>query len=309
MKKTKTSWTALSPGDVVDIVAPASGTTEDKLEAGVEWIRSLGLIPRVPKALIQTDLFFAAPLKEQWKHLRTALMSDSRAIWCLRGGYGSMRLVPHLEKMARPIKPKLLIGFSDITALHLYVNQRWNWPSLHGRTISQLRRDWNSLSEEICYKEILLGQKEEMTFDHLIPLNTAARKKKVLQARVVGGNFRIVQSSLGTPWEIRTKGKIVFLEDVSERGYSIDRMFEQLYQAKLLSQGPEALILGDFTEGLEKNGVDLVPTALERFAQRVKFPVFKGLPCGHGTSNYPLPFNTPATLSMGTTGRLTFRMM
>lgn len=299
-------WPGLNPGDSIDIIAPASGTTEDKLETGMNWIRSLGLNPRIPAGLIQTDLFFAAPLKVQLQQLQNALYSDSKAIWCLRGGYGSMRLIPLLEKIKPPKTPKLLIGFSDITALHLYFNQKWKWPTLHGRTISQLKNQWSSPEEENLYQEVLLGQRNEVFFDQLVPLNSAASKKSSIEASIIGGNFRLVQSSLGTSWSIKTKDRILFLEDVSERGYSIDRMFEQLHQAGLFDQRIKALVLGDFTEGFEKNGVDLVPAAIERFAQRAKFPVLRGLPCGHGKElNYPLPFNTPAKLITGTTGTLT----
>jgi muramoyltetrapeptide carboxypeptidase len=299
-------WQGLKPGDSIEIIAPASGTTEDKLETGLNWIRSLGLHPRVPERLIQTELFFAAPLKQQLDQLKSALHSDAKAIWCLRGGYGSMRLIPLLEKISPPKEPKLLIGFSDITALHLYLNQKWRWPTLHGRTISQLKTQWSSSDEEQIYRDLLLGHKKEICFNQLEPLNSAALKKKIIQAPITGGNFRIVQSSLGTKWSIKTKDRIVFLEDVSERGYSVDRMFEQLYQARIFDQNVKALILGDFTDGLEKNGQDLVPQAIERFAQRVKFPVLRGLPCGHGKElNYPLPFYTPAVLKTGVTASLT----
>jgi muramoyltetrapeptide carboxypeptidase len=110
---------------------------------------------------------------------------------------------------------------------------------------------------------------------------------------------------LGTPWQIKAQGKILFLEDVSERGYSVDRMLEQMIQSGHLRDDPAAIIFGSFTEGLEKNGTDLVPKALERFAQRVDYPVLAGLPCGHGPyENYPLPFNTPAALLTGEENKL-----
>lgn len=99
---------------------------------------------------------------------------------------------------------------------------------------------------------------------------------------------------------------MLFIEDVSERGYSVDRMLEQLYQANIVNQDLKALLIGDFTEGLEKNGQDLVPEALRRFAQRVPYPVLSGLPCGHGKNrNAPLPFNTPSMLELGPVAKLT----
>ena len=216
-----------------------------------------------------------------------------------------MRLIPLLEKLTPPKTAKLLIGFSDITSLHLYLNQKWNWPSLHGRTISQLSPDWKENAESKILIDLLFGRIPEVEFNNLKPLNQAAKKSITIKSSVIGGNLRLIQSSLGTSWEVNPKGRILFLEDVSERGYSVDRMLEQLYQANILNQGLDALIFGDFTEGLEKNGDDLVPLALKRFADRVDYPVLFGMPCGHAQGvNSPLPMNTPATLSLGESPRL-----
>ena len=132
---------------------------------------------------------------------------------------------------------------------------------------------------------------------------------KTLEGTILGGNLRIIQSSLGTSWEIKPKGKIVFIEDVSERGYSVDRMLEQLHQAKILDKDIKALLVGDFTEGLEKNGQNLISSALKRFADRVDYPVVSGLPCGHAkNSNAPLPFNTHAKLILGKLCQLTCKV-
>lgn len=296
-------WQYLKAGDSVDIIAPASHSPDLKLSEGLGWLTSLGLIPRVPHDLIDPDIFFASSLKQQLAHFKEALYSDSKAIWCLRGGYGSMRLIPYLEKMKPPKKAKLLIGFSDITSLHLYLNQKWKWPTLHGRTISQLGINHHSQDREELI-EILFGRKKKKSFDQLKPLNPYAEKERTIKGKLVGGNLRILQSSLGTDWELEAKGKIVFVEDVSERGYSVDRMFEQLHQAKILHKGVKALIFGDFTAGDEKNGENHIHYAFQRFAQRVNYPVLMGLPCGHGEENFALPFNTKCELILGSNSHL-----
>lgn len=309
MKNQVNPWEILLPGDVVDIIAPASAATVDKTEAGIKWLKQQGLVPRFSERMIDTDVFFAAPLHEQWEQLEKALYSDSKVIWCLRGGYGSMRLIPLLEKIKIPPQPKLLIGFSDITALHLYFNQKWNWPTLHGRTISQLHPDWEMNEEQAQLVDLLFGKREEIVFNNLVAMNEAAKVQQEIKAPVVGGNLRILQSSLGTPWEVDTKDKILFIEDVAERGYSVDRMLEQLYQANITNLNLKALLIGDFTEGFEKNGKDLVQVALKRFAERVNYPVISGLPCGHAkNSNAPLPFNTDSTLFLGPAPRLVCRV-
>jgi muramoyltetrapeptide carboxypeptidase len=306
MTQNNLRWRSLRPNDTVDIVAPASGSSLDKLDQGLAWLQELSLRPRYPEKLINTDLFFAAPIEEQWESFKSALYSEAKVIWCLRGGYGSMRLIPLLEKLTPPIHPKLLIGFSDITALHLFFNQKWNWPTLHGRTISQLSPDGPKSDEHLQLIDLLFGNIQEVQFSNLIPLNQAARKPQLIQSTVIGGNLRLLQSSLGTSWELKPQGKILFIEDVSERGYSVDRMLEQLFQANIIHQDLDALIIGDFTEGLEKNGDNLVPHALQRFAERVNYPVLMGMPCGHGKEiNAPLPFQTRATLEIGMHYRLT----
>lgn len=302
----KSSWSYLKPGDIVDIIAPASHSPTHRLEDGIRWVESVGLLPRVPYDIIKTDLFFAAPLEVQLEHIKNAIYGDSRAIWCLRGGYGSMRLVPHLLKLKPPKKPKLFIGFSDITSLHLFFTQQWKWPVIHGRTISQMNPELSGTPDRKFLKDMIFGKKKKIIFRNLTPLNDSAKSKHQLEGIITGGNLRILQSSLKTSWELKAKGKILFIEDVAERGYSVDRMLEQMFQAKIIDKNLKALVFGDFTEGLEKDGRDLTQDALQRFAERVNYPVLKGLPAGHGHElNYPVPFNTDCTLNLGRSCRLT----
>lgn len=293
-------WDFLKPGDIVDVIAPASHCPPENLLQGCQWLESLGLIPRVPPEIIVGDVFFASPLEVQLKHLKDALYSDSKAIWCVRGGYGSMRLIPYLKKLRPPSKPKLFMGFSDITSLHIFFNQRWKWPTLHSRNVSQMHLDKMHTEDRNLTQKLIMGEASNVCeFKNLKPLNAYAARDAKIRGHIVGGNLRIVQSSLGTNWQIHAKNKIVFLEDVGERGYSVHRMLEQMIQAKLFDKSLKALVFGDFTESEEKNGKNLIPDALKRIAQMVPYPVLQGLPCGHGETNYPLPFNTSSELILG----------
>lgn len=297
---TKLHWKYLEKNDIVDIIAPASHSPLDRMLDGVRWVEQLGLVPNVPKDIVRSDIFFAAPLETQLKHLKEAIYSESKAIWCLRGGYGSMRLIPHLLKMKPPKTPKLFVGFSDITSLHLFFNQQWKWPTIHGRTLSQLSPELKNTADRKFLKDVIFGDQTEKVFKSLKPLNDEARKTKTIKGSITGGNLRILQSSLGTDWELEAKGKILFIEDVAERGYSIDRMLEQMIQAKIIHKGLKAVVFGDFTEGKERDGKDHTHEALKRFAAKVNYPVLKGLPAGHGKKiNYPIPFHTPAVLKLG----------
>jgi muramoyltetrapeptide carboxypeptidase len=298
-------WQYLKPGDIVDVIAPASHAPLEKLSAATEWLHSLGLKTRLLEGMISPDAFFAAPLEIQFNQMKEALLSDSKAIWCLRGGYGSMRLIPLLKKMKAPKHSKLFVGFSDITSLHLFLNQEWNWPTLHGRTLSQLSLEKSQTPDRRELKDLIFGEKTSVVFKKLKPLNEMAMLENEITGKIAGGNLSLLQASIGTSWELKAQGKILFIEDVSERGYRIDRMLEQLLQARIIHKGLKAMVIGDFTDGKEKDGTDLTDVALTRFAQKVSYPVLKGLKCGHGSEyNYSLPFNTKSVLITGSKSQL-----
>lgn len=287
-------WPYLQDNNIISLIAPASSAPQDTFLKCLEFA-SQELNPSFHKNFNKPDLYFAQKKDFQVKDIISTLSDESPVMWSLRGGYGSMRLIPELMQIKKPKIPKCFIGFSDNTALHLFLNQKWNWPTLHGINFSGILGHQKEYQELL---KILRGELKEKTFK-LKALNNSAKKENTLSGVITGGNFRIVQSSLGTPWEIKTKGKILFLEDVGERAYSIDRMFEQLIQAKVINNDTKAIVLGNFVEGLEKDGRDLTPLTIKRWAQELKVPMFEGLPCGHGTPNFTLPFNTPTVIESG----------
>jgi muramoyltetrapeptide carboxypeptidase len=289
-------WSYLTSGDVIDLVAPASPSPLEGLNNGIRLIEENGFHARVPENLIKPDVFFASTLKNQLEQLKTAIYSDSKMLWSLRGGYGSMRLIPYMRKWKKPKQTKIFMGFSDVTALQLFLTQEWGWPVLHGRNISAMNLDKSSKDRNEVL-DILTGKKDELVFKGLKPMNELAKKMKSIKAPLTGGNLKLLQTSIKTTWELDARGKILFMEDVGERGYAIDRMLEQLWQAGIINKGPKALVLGDFIEGEEKDGRDLTGVALQRFADRAPYPVYRGIKCGHGDVNFSLPFNTSATLS------------
>lgn len=290
-------WNPLQIGDTVEVIAPAWRCSPEELNTAIKKLESWGLVPRVP-----SDLFgkpshpFAQTDEIRLQHLKQALYSsESKVIWCVRGGYGSLRLLPQLNRMKRPSRCKLLIGLSDITSLHLLLNQKWKWPTLHGPLLDRFGRQNNTDS---ALKKILFGRTQEVHFSSLQPMNQAARKAQTLKGPIVGGNLTTLVSSLATPWQIRTRGQILFFEEVGERGYRVDRMLTQLEQAQLLA-GVKAIIFGQFRGGEEKNGRELWRQVKRDFAEKMPFPVLRGLPSGHGVIQKPLPLGVSATLSLG----------
>ncbi len=290
-------WEPLKQADIVDIIAPGCGCLEPDIEKALAYIKSLGLIPRIDSKLVDTSyIFFSNSDEFRFNNLKEALYArDSKMIWCLMGGYGSMRLIPYLELLPKPPKVKLFMGFSDITALHLYFNQRWDWPTVHGPMPkhlgnNQLDHETMERVKEIIFGEVR-GQGSEVVDLGLTPINEAAKNLKKLEGKLIGGNLSVIQLSIGTPWQINAKDKNIILEDIGERGYSVNRMLEHLWQAKIFDDA-RSIIFGTFTQDFEPDGVtSFIPQALAEFSKRIDIPVFKTNYFGHGEKNYPLVLN------------------
>lgn len=293
-------WKRLEPGDIVDVVAPASACKSHELQLGLKYLRSLGLRPRVPRDVLRpTPLNFSNSDERRFAHLKAALLAeDSRAVWCLRGGYGGLRLIPHLRKLRRPRHAKVLLGFSDVTSLHNFLNQEWNWPTLHSPVLTRMGSALARESEKREVAGFLFGRKRLQKFTGLKPLNAAARKKRVITAPVVGGNLAVLQSSLGTRNAFEGSGKIIFFEDINEKPYRIDRMLEQMLQAGVFERA-KAVALGQFSLDSAADARLLWTDVIPRFCANIQIPVVSGLRVGHGKSQHTLPFMTTARLELG----------
>jgi muramoyltetrapeptide carboxypeptidase len=178
--------------------------------------------------------------------------------------------------MPKPAVAKTLIGYSDITALHLFLSQHWGWKTIHGSGFADLlKSDKNPDNfDDFFEKSVFTVQ----------PLNTQASAYTTLTGIGTGGNLTLVQNSIGTGWQMQSAGKIVFLEDVNEQGYRIDRSLTHLKQAGLL-QDAQAVVFGEF---VACSGVEAV---LQRFANEHALPVFQTDQFGHGYTNLPIPYN------------------
>lgn len=292
------SWHALKPGDIIDVIAPGRGCTKKVLEELGTFISSLGYEPRIPEGLFGKDPFSSNTDEERFKHVKNALLApDSKAVWPVKGGYGTTRLIPRLMDVKAPKTPKLLMGFSDLTSLHFFLQSEWGWSSVHTKVLNQFNSKLMHEPSVAEIKDLLSGNKERWSYN-ITPLNDKARQEKTVKTTITGGNVKLTQVTLGTPWQIQPKGRIVFMEDVDERGYALDRIFTQFLQIGLLDNA-EALLLGDFTEGKEADGTTLVNQAIDRFIDHCPIPVFSIEGIGHDRVNHPLPLGTETTLEMG----------
>ncbi len=299
----------LQPGDLIDIIAPGSATEAIILENCVVALKSWGYQVRVAANILVPELFLSNSDEFRYKDLKKALLAqDSKAIWCLRGGYGSIRLLPLLNTLKKPKQQKLFIGISDVSSLHLFLNQQWNWPTLHGPLIDRVGLGLLSIENSDEMKAVITGRAEQTVFDNLIPLTSMASSFKKIEGPVIGGNLMVITSSLGTANQIRGEGKILFFEEMSERGYRIDRCLQQMKQAGVFKK-VKAVVLGDFIKCQEPNGTDLSLPTLIQFFQNLKLPAFSGVQSGHAPLQRPLFFNTKAQITKSVIDKSCFQMV
>lgn len=289
----------LAPGDTIDIIAPSSKCHPHVVEKFQQLLHSWGLLSLVPKEMFGDSLLYANSDEKRFEHLRNALLNpSSKAVWCLLGGFGATKLLPRLHSIQPPEVPKIFIGFSDITALHLYLQQAWGWSTLSGPSGYQISLHKISDGSIALLKHALFHPASSLSYQHLVPLNQSAKKAQILEAHITGGNLHLIQASLGTFWQIQTAGKILFMEECHERAYRIDRVLTQLDQAGLFRQ-VKAILFGDMLDAGEPDGRFLVEKVIQAFAEQCALPVLKIAHIGHGHLHYPLWLGHPAKLVLG----------
>lgn len=303
VKKKKLLLNPLSPGDLIDVVAPGFGCAREDLNRGVEFLENQGFRVRVSPLIFGDDLLHANNEKNRAQDLTQALKSkDSKAIWFLRGGYGSNRLLPYLRKLKSP--NKILIGISDITSIHSFAIENWEMPVFHGPLLDRIGK---GLVPSIVLDEtlkVLRGQKSSVDFDQLEPLNRKASVNKKSEGVIVGGNMKVIESHIGTQDNLSFKNRWVMFEEIGERAYRVDRMLFHFEQAGSF-QGCLGVIFGQFIQDLEPGGApSKTPELLKKWAQKQKFPVLSGLPCGHDEVQRILPLGVRVQIQLGNQPRM-----
>jgi muramoyltetrapeptide carboxypeptidase len=276
----------------IRVVAPASGIGLDQLLL----LKQLpGLNLSIPEEIVTSDIcYHASSDAHRFTQLCDALYDedDDTVIWTLRGGYGSARLLDKLQSCPLPSKEKTFIGFSDNTALHLFLTKTWHWRSIHGAGLSQLLLDTPDPENYRRIAALLDPSARASSYFNLTPMNHAARDAAGLTGWMQGGNLTLVENSIGTSWQIETDGAFLFLEEVGEKGYRIDRSLNHLRQAGLLKR-ISAVVFGECI-GPDHSGIRV---ALERFAAESSFPVYETDEFGHGRKNYPIYYTTEARIA------------
>ncbi len=289
----------------VAVLSPASAPMAERVESGMQALRALGYTPQPTEfVLARGPLFFAGSPQMRLDDLHGAFADEEiRAIFSSRGGYGSNYLLEGLDLDLLAANPKPLFGFSDLTALHLWLLDQIQMPAFHGPMISPdfSRADGvhlASLRAALAGQPYTLGAAEGLRVLH------TGQAKGVLY----GGCLSILTALLGTPWEPQTEGKLLFLEDVNAKPYQIDRMLWQLREAGKLD-GVPGMIFGEMLDCAQPGGsATLLEEVLLHFFEDFDGPIAIGLRSGHvSRQNVTLTFGVEAELNAekGTTLKLT----
>jgi muramoyltetrapeptide carboxypeptidase len=299
----------LAEGDVVGLVSPATYSADRYvLDAVVETLRAMGLRPKVGAHALDRFGYLAGDDAARAGDVN-AMFADPevKAVFAVRGGWGSARILPHLDWEVIRANPKLLVGYSDITALHMAFAARAGFPTLHGPVGASA---WTRFTWE-NFRAVAFEGRAPMLLrnppgdeDRLVQREgrTRAFRPGAARGRLLGGNLTVLSALVGTPWLPDFSGAILFLEDIEEAEYRIDRMLTQLSQAGVLGQCA-GVVFGQCTDCVAKSGAQAqgftLAQVLEQHLSGLGAPAFQGLAVGHVDDQFTLPCGVTAELDAG----------
>lgn len=295
----------LKAGDTIGLIAPGSYISKEELEESVNKIKSLGFNVVYLDSILDRSGYLAGDDKRRADELHTMFSrKDVNGIMCARGGYGCTRILPLLDYELIRNNPKVIIGFSDITALHYALYAKSGLTGFHGPV------GVSSFNEFSLYyfKKVLMNPEDNLILNNIgvTPGNETGNEPVIIrsgrvQGELAGGNLAVVTSLIGTPYDINTDGKILFFEETGEEPYRIDRMFTQLHEAGKFEKAA-GIMLGVFVkcESKEVNpSFEYSFTLMEVLNNRLfnlGIPVVYGLSFGHIKNKFTIPFGIKAEL-------------
>lgn len=292
----------LKPGDIIGITCPAGYINREEVLPSLRIMERWEFNIRIGNTVGMRDYSFGGTDADRAKDLQAMLNDPNiKAIMCGRGGYGTARILDQLDFSRFQRHPKWIIGFSDITALHCHVNRHFGIATLHSKMCNSFPDDFNKAEPVVqdtimSIYQALTGKKMQYTAPP-----DANNRKGTARGVLIGGNLSVIQSISGTDSEIDTNGKILFLEEVGEYLYNIDRMFNTLQRSHKLDN-LAGLIIGGFNkikpddpgEEFGRTVYDIVMEKVKNF----KYPVCFNFPSGHQKNNYALKCGMMHTLTV-----------
>lgn len=288
----------LLAGDHVAIVAPASNLKRDYLANGIAELERLGFRVKHRSDILDKARYTAGSDQRRAEELMEAFADpEVKAVWAARGGYGVMRILNLLDENLLRANPKIFIGYSDMTALHLYLYQRFGWVSFHGPMAA---KDLAGGTEHYDRETLLAAISEAKPMGEIRSARTEILHRgsgQPVSGRLLGGCLSLIAAMMGTPDELDTRGAILFLEDTGTRPYAIDRMLQQLRLAGKFDE-VRGIVFGEMLDCVQhaEQGYSIQDVLAECTAD-LKVPVIFGLPSGHSPiGNLTLPLGVMATL-------------
>ena len=288
----KTRPNRLQPGDTVGLVTLSSALKMEQLQVKIDFVESLGLRYKLGKTIGVPEGMLSGTDEERVQDLHDFMADpDIKAIFCVRGGYGIGRLVDKIDYPLLEWNPKIILGFSDVTVLHIVANEYSNLVTFHGPMLSEREKPLDELSAKMFQQ---LFQPIEVQYSEKIsPLTTITGGW--VRGELTGGNLNRIVSTLGTTFEIDVTGKIVIFEDVSESIERIDNMMNQLRLSKKLERAA-GFVIGSFTQLGEGETYEDVLKVMEHYLAPYNKPVVAGFAIGHCAPNILVPIGVDAIL-------------
>ena len=287
---------ALHPGDTVGIIAPASSFDREAFQAGCRELERMGYRPFYFESIFERDLYFAGSAERRAQELHEMFgRQEVSAILCARGGYGANYLLPHLDLDLIRRHPKIFAGYSDVTSLLTYVSDTAGLVTFHAPMVAKDFAHPNGIDST--------SWNAALTNNALWTIRGESGMSGLADGEaegpLYGGCLSILVASLGTPYEIRTEGTILFLEDVATKPYQVDRMLMQLKLAGKLA-GVRGIVFGQMLDCIQPAGRDCpLPQVVTRVLRGSNVPIAYGLRSGHVTaSNITLPIGVRARLQV-----------
>lgn len=284
----------LKKGDTIGITCPAGYMAAEKAQACIHTLQRWGFNVMVGKTLGSKSKNYFSAADEQRRDELQAMLDDKNihAILCGRGGYGMSRIIDQLDFTRFKKNPKWIIGFSDITLLHCHLSSKIKTASLHAPMASAFNEGENEFIRSL--QHALIGKKAGY---HCKP--HAFNRNGTTSAELVGGNLSLLAHVTGTPSDIDTRNKILFIEDIGEHIYAIDRMMQQLKRSSKL-KNLAGLVVGGFTDmnDTERPFGKTVYQVIQEAVAEYAYPVCFNFPVSHGKKNYALKIGVEYNFSV-----------
>jgi muramoyltetrapeptide carboxypeptidase len=290
----------LKRGDTIGIVAPAGYMPFEKMQTCIDILNDWGYHVKTGDTVYShSDNYFSGTDKQRLTDFQQMLDDPQvSAILCARGGYGVSRIIDQLSFKKFRKHPKWIVGFSDITVFHAHIHANYKIPTLHAPMAAAFNDNEFNNPYVQSLKAALAGEKADYECEPHDFNNPG-----VAEGQLVGGNLTLLAHIIGTPSDIKTKNRILFLEDVGEYLYNIDRMFLQLKRSGKLDK-LAGLIIGGFTDNkdTERPFGKSVFEIIEEHVKEYKYPICYGFPVSHEKENYALKVGAKYTLKISDKG-------